>query len=171
MSTRRFLRADKYDVKNAYKRYSLACQMRDAIQLLQAYEKIEVEEFEKARVLVTKDLALFRKVGQLISLKYPRWSGRRDKRGLPICLFNITKLDSNTIAEYQAARSATTSLSSSALMRALLFHEYLTRFILPLCSAIVKGPEPAKPINSCLYLVDGVGIQPEASMEFEESYL
>lgn len=37
--------------------------MRDAVQLLQAYENIEVEEFEKARVLVGKDLSLSRTVG------------------------------------------------------------------------------------------------------------
>ena len=157
MSSRRFLRADKYDVEKACQRYSLACQRRDTVQLLQAYENIEVEEFEKARVLVSKNLALPRKVGRLTFLKYPHWSGRRDKRGLPICLFDITKLDSTTMAEYQAARTATTSLSSSALIRALVFHECLTRFILPLCSAIVERPEPAKPITSCLYLVDVSG--------------
>lgn len=55
MSTRRFLRADKNDVEKAYQRYTLACQMRDEVQLLQAYENIEVGEFEKARVLVSKD--------------------------------------------------------------------------------------------------------------------
>lgn len=102
MSTRRFLRADKYEVEKAYQRYSLACQMRDAVQLLQAYKNIKVEDFEKARVLVSKDLPLSRKVGRLISLQYSHWSGRRDKRGLPICLFDINKVDSTTIAEYQA---------------------------------------------------------------------
>ena len=53
MFPRRFLRADKFDVEKAYQRYTAACQMRDAVQLLQAYEDIEVEEFEKARVLVS----------------------------------------------------------------------------------------------------------------------
>ena len=55
MSTRRFLRADKFDIEKAYQRYTAACQMRDAVQLLQAYEDIEVKDFEKARVLVSKD--------------------------------------------------------------------------------------------------------------------
>ena len=55
MATRRFLRADKFDIEKAYQRYTAACQMRDAVQLLQAYESIEVEDFEKARVLVSKD--------------------------------------------------------------------------------------------------------------------
>ena len=93
----------------------------------------------------------------LIPLEYPHWWGRRDKRGLPICLFDINKLDSTTIAEYQAARTSTTSLSSSALVKALAFHECSTRFILPLCSAVIERPEPAKPITSCLYLVDVSG--------------
>ena len=91
------------------------------------------------------------------SLEYPHWSGRRDKRGLPVCLFDIDKLDSNTVAEYQSARSPAASMSSSALIRTLAFHECLTRFVLPLCSAVVERPEPAKPITSCLYLVDVSG--------------
>ena len=53
MFPRRFLRADKFDVEKAYQRYTAACQMRDAVQLLQAYGNIEVEDFEKARVLVS----------------------------------------------------------------------------------------------------------------------
>ena len=157
MSTRRFLRADRFDVEKSYQRYTAACQMRDAVQLLQTYENIEVEEFEKARLLVSKDLSYSEKSCRLIPLEYPHWSGRRDKRGLPICLFDIDKLDSDTIAEYQSARTCATSLSSSALVRALAFHECLTRFILPLCSAVVERPEPAKPITSCLYLVDVSG--------------
>ena len=74
--------------------------MRDAVKLLQAYENIEVEDFEKARVLVSKDLALSEKPLRLTPWESPHWSGRRDKRGLPICLFDIERLDSNIIAEY-----------------------------------------------------------------------
>ena len=62
MFIRRFWCADKFDVEKAYQRYTAACQMRDAVQLLQAYENIEVEEFEKARVLVSGNLPLSKRV-------------------------------------------------------------------------------------------------------------
>ena len=131
--------------------------MRDAVKLLQAYDNIEVEDFEKARGLVSKDLALSEKPLRLTPWEYPHWSGRRDKRGLPICLFDIERLDSDIITEYQSARTSSSSMSSRALVRALAFYENLTRFIFPLCSAVVERPEPAKPITSCLYVVDVSG--------------
>lgn len=32
--------------------------------------------------------------------QYPHWSGRRDKRGLPICIFDIASLDTVTTTSY-----------------------------------------------------------------------
>lgn len=129
---RRFLRADKLDVDKAFARYQAACSTRNKLDLIKAYDAIDVPDFEKARIL------------------YPHWTGRRDKRGKPICFFDIARLDANVLNEYSAAKSSTTG-ASSAMIRSLAFHDCLTRFVLPLCSEASKSPEP---VTSCLYLVD-----------------
>lgn len=44
--------------------------------------------------------------------------------------------------------------ASDATRRVVVFHDYLTRFILPLCSAVDDRPEPSIPVTSAVYLVD-----------------
>ncbi len=53
MMFRRFLQADKFDVEKASARYREACEMREKTHLLELYESIATEDFEKARVLVS----------------------------------------------------------------------------------------------------------------------
>lgn len=38
--------------------------------------------------------------------------------------------------------------------RASVLHDYITRFVFPLCSAIKDRPETSKPISKSIYLVD-----------------
>ena len=38
--------------------------------------------------------------------------------------------------------------------RAMVFHDSLTRFVLPLCSAMSDRPNPLTPISNAVYIVD-----------------
>ena len=78
----------------------------------------------------------------LTCAQYPHWTGRRDKRGLPICFFDISYLDAHRMKGY--------SRSADEVRRALAVHDTLTRFVLPLCS--MAGT--TTPVSSCLYIVD-----------------
>jgi hypothetical protein len=94
--------------------------------------------------------------------QYPHWSGCRDKRGLPICMFDVACLNRETIADYKKTRDM--PLSTGALLktpakpnsvqRAIAFHETLTRFVLPLCTWMRDRPDPHIPVTSAVYLVD-----------------
>jgi hypothetical protein len=51
--------------------------------------------------------------------------------------------------------------TSPQSLRALTFHESLTRFVIPFCSAVHARTHAGMPITGCLYLVDisGFGIR------------
>lgn len=84
--------------------------------------------------------------------------GSRDKAGLPICVMDIVHLDHAIVEEYAASKSmsnpADSTTASEATSRALAFHDYLTRFVLPLCSSMRDRPNPETPITSSIYVVD-----------------
>lgn len=69
-------------------------------------------------------------------------------------MFDISKLNNDVLAAYQTSRTSAASDSSPALLRSLAFHECLTRFVLPLCTAASTSSQQ---ITSCLYLVDITG--------------
>ena len=78
--------------------------------------------------------------------QYPHWTGRRDRRGLPICFFDISYLDAQRMKSYTG--------SANEVIRALTVHDGLTRFVLPLCSMAAACTGTTTPISSCLYIVD-----------------
>ena len=81
--------------------------------------------------------------------QYPHWTGRRTKQGLPICVFDIAYLDSDALSTYGKDRN-----TSNATRQAILFHDYLTRFVFPLCSVVCDRPSPNPPVTSAVYLAD-----------------
>ena len=97
-------------------------------------------------------------------LQYPHWTGRRDKGGRPICFFDIACLDAAAISSYTKSREksscderqkrTTETASLTGDQRDFVFHDSLTRFVLPLCSAMRDRPHPETPITSAIYLVD-----------------
>lgn len=94
-------------------------------------------------------------------LQYPHWTGRRDRNGSPICIFDIAALDSSTMNTYKASRGDSLDAvingigkPSAAATNALVFHDFLSRFILPLCSAMSGQGQPSGHGLACLYLVD-----------------
>lgn len=103
----------------------------------------------------------------IIIVQYPEWVGRRDKRGLPILIFDFTKFDSKMINAYKKASpsiygmkldSTSEHAISPDLLRAFVVFDNMTRFVLPLCSGAPGGPDP---VHKTLHLVDitGIGIR------------
>lgn len=100
-----------------------------------------------------------RKYHFLTTLQFMTWTGRRDKRGLPIYLFNMKYLTSNLEAHYLSCGSLSTSrptrtgLPPAATLRSLAVSQGIVRFVLPLCSLIRKRPSPA-PIFQATVIAD-----------------
>lgn len=95
--------------------------------------------------------------------QYPQWLGRRDKRGIPVFLFEVAPLNSKNIATYEKelAKALTTSPKAPTKnLRLFALYESLTRFVLPLCSAIDRH-HPETPISQSNNIVDisGVGLK------------
>jgi hypothetical protein len=98
--------------------------------------------------------------------QYPQWTGRRDRRGIPVYVFEIRHLDSKAVAAYNstmATGTPDTHKSSSVPARMLnLFalYENLLNFVMPLCSSLPR-PNPETPIVTSTNIVDvsGVGLK------------
>lgn len=98
-------------------------------------------------------------------MQYPQWTGRRDKRGIPLYLFEIRHLDSKTVSTYE--KSAANSFTSHAetdgntppkLLRLFALYENLTRFAQPLCTQLPDRPHPETPITLSTNIVDVSGV-------------
>ncbi|KAK4199175.1 putative SEC14 cytosolic factor [Triangularia verruculosa] len=139
----RFLRARKWVVEDAYKQFKDTEDWRKANQLEALYDTIDVEAYEETRSL------------------YPQWTGRRDRRGIPIYLFQIRHLDSKTVANYEkkaettsASLAKTDGSTPEKLLRLFALYENLTRFAQPLCSAMKDRDNAETPITLSTNIVD-----------------
>lgn len=98
-------------------------------------------------------------------MQYPQWTGRRDKRGIPLYLFEIKHLDHKTVSNYEKA-SATTFTSKAKtdgktpakLLRLFALYENLTRFAQPLCTNLPDRPHVETPITLSTNIVDVSGV-------------
>ncbi|KAH7257893.1 CRAL-TRIO domain-containing protein [Fusarium tricinctum] len=127
----RFLQGRNFDPEGALVQFEEAMAIRKENQAIEAYDTISVADFEQARKI------------------YPHWSGCRDKLGLPICMFDIALLDSETIAKYNSSHSA-----ANRTQHAVVFHDYLTRFFIPLCVAIPDCKVQSPSVTSAVYLAN-----------------
>lgn len=93
-------------------------------------------------------------------MQYPHWSGRRDKSGKPICIFDSRHLDDVVIQRYNEDRNVSrgSAAVSSAMEQAIVFHDYLTRFVFPVCSAMRDRKQPGTAISSAVYIADVSGM-------------
>ncbi|KAK2768506.1 hypothetical protein FQN54_000361 [Arachnomyces sp. PD_36] len=132
----RYLCARGFNPDQALKQFQEAVTAHRTNQISTRYNEIEVSDFETARSL------------------YPHWCGRRTKDGLPICILDIGHLNRSTLAEYEKTRRAAPETSMTAVQRASIAHDYLTRFVFPLCTAMQDRPKPTVPITRSLYLID-----------------
>ena len=95
--------------------------------------------------------------------QYPQWLGRRDKRGIPLYLFEVAPLNSKNISAYEKdlAKSKTTIAGvATKNIRLFALYESLTRFVTPLCSMVPRN-HPETPISQSNNIVDisGVGLK------------
>ncbi|KZM22614.1 uncharacterized protein EKO05_0009735 [Ascochyta rabiei] len=141
----RFLRARRFVPQEAFKQFKDTEDWRKDQNIISLFETIEVEEYEQTRQL------------------YPQWLGRRDKRGIPLYLFEVAPLNSKNISAYEKtlAKAKTTSPKvATKNLRLFALYESLTRFITPLCSMVTR-PFPETPISQSNNIVDisGVGLK------------
>ncbi|KXX75428.1 SEC14 cytosolic factor [Madurella mycetomatis] len=139
----RFLRARKWVVQDAYKQFKDTEEWRKANQLEVLYDTIDVDAYEKTRSL------------------YPQWTGRRDRRGIPLYLFQIRHLDSKTVAAYEksaestnVSKAQTDGSTPQRLLRLFALYENLTRFAQPLCTEMTDRDNPRTPITLSTNIVD-----------------
>ncbi|KAF2641489.1 CRAL/TRIO domain-containing protein [Massarina eburnea CBS 473.64] len=141
----RFLRARRFLPSEAFKQFKETEDWRKENGIQDLFHVIEVEEFEQTRRL------------------YPQWLGRRDKRGIPVFVFEVAPLNSKNISTYEKDMSKARTTSPKVAtknLRLFALYESLTRFVLPLCSAI-KRSHPETPISQSNNIVDisGVGLK------------
>jgi hypothetical protein len=98
-------------------------------------------------------------------IQYPQWTGRTDKRGIPLYLFEIKHLDSKTISTYEKESEKDKHLASLSdgqtppkLLRLFALYENLTRFAQPLCTNLPNRPYPETPITLSTNIVDVSGV-------------
>ncbi|KAI1362252.1 CRAL/TRIO domain protein [Xylaria arbuscula] len=126
----RFLAARSFDAPGALKQFKEAQAIRSSAKTSEAYDSIDIDDFEYLRGI------------------YPHWSGQRTKRGLPICLLDAASLDGANLTKYRSYSA------SQNTCRAITSLDYLTRFALPLCNMMTDRPEPSKPVPGAVYLAD-----------------
>ncbi|KAI1135021.1 CRAL/TRIO domain-containing protein [Hypoxylon sp. FL0543] len=138
----RYLRARKWVPEDAYAQFSETEKFRSANQIDVLYDTIDIDSFEASRKL------------------YPRFTGRRDKRGIPIYVFQIRHLDSHAVAKYEKSTETTYSRAKTdgktppKLLRLFALYENLTRFVQPLSSECTDRPHPDTPITLSTNIVD-----------------
>lgn len=159
--SRRFLRGRAFDAHAAFDQFKSALHIRQSAGAIAIYDSVDVEEFEHARHMVNSLSLLQRRWIREPSLvliyfaQYPHWSGARDKSGNPLCVFDLAGLD---LRKYNANRNIWGSLDEArtldATRTAVVFNDYLTRLVLPICSTALDGRQSETASASAVYLVD-----------------
>jgi hypothetical protein len=134
------LRARKFLPQEAYNQLKDTEDWRKENQLDTLYDTIDVEEYEATRKL------------------YPQWLGRRDKRGIPVYLFEVAQIDMKAVTANAATKKGQSSLPPSKeppkMMRLFALYENMCRFVLPLCSSIGDRAYPETPVSQSNNIVD-----------------
>ena len=122
---RRFFYAKQCNVSVAHNQFKEASVAREVNQLCSFFENIDVHAYEETRNLVSlvarSDYSRAEYVPQ-----YPQWIGRRDKKGQPICMFDIDKLDSKTMAAFKESSAKMEVKRSGLKMQGIVSTEVRT---------------------------------------------
>ncbi|KAM0805782.1 CRAL-TRIO domain-containing protein, partial [Usnea florida] len=130
----RFLRARNFKPQDAYTQFKGTEVWRKENELDALYENIDIDEYKAMRQF------------------YPQWTGRRDKTGIPLYVYEIGKLDSKKISAYASATSK--SKIKSPKLRLFALYESLTRFVMPLCTLVPGRHNAETPVDQSSNIVD-----------------
>ena len=83
----RYLRARKFIPQEAFVQFKDTEDWRKDTQIDALYESIDIDEYEQTRRL------------------YPQWLGRRDKRGIPLYLYEVSHLDPKAVSAHEKSTS------------------------------------------------------------------
>ncbi|KAM0261516.1 hypothetical protein ACHAQJ_002199 [Trichoderma viride] len=146
----RYLRARRWIVDDALVQFKDTEEWRAANNIDILYRTIELDAYEQSRRL------------------YPQWTGRRDRRGIPLYVFEIRTLDSKTIANYEKqganstfSQAKTDGKTPPGLLRLFALYENLTRFNQPFCTQLMDRENADVPVTMSTNIVDisGVGLK------------
>ncbi|KAI5198495.1 hypothetical protein AUEXF2481DRAFT_8667 [Aureobasidium subglaciale EXF-2481] len=136
----RYLRARKFVPGEAFGQFKDTEDWRKENQLEKLYDTIDISEYEQTRVL------------------YPQWTGRQDRRGIPVYIFEVAHLNSKAVSAYEASTSSKNQSVQSKIpakmLRLFALYENLTNFVLPLCSEMPNRPYPETPVSQSSNIVD-----------------
>ncbi|KAI0770450.1 CRAL/TRIO domain-containing protein [Fomes fomentarius] len=125
----RFLRARRFDPQKAMKQFADSEAWRAKHRVSALYASFPTDEIETARRF------------------YPRWTGRRDKNGLPLYVYRLASLTPTLQKELNSVPS------ERRYQRLIALYDYLTGFVYGFCSALPRRIEPT-PISSCTTIID-----------------
>ncbi|KAF3932583.1 Patellin-3 [Dactylellina cionopaga] len=140
----RFLRAGRFNLQAAFRQFEITSKWRKNGAIDEIYNDFDVKEFEETRKY------------------YPQWTGRRDKNGVPIQVYEVAALDSRKMNKYyQSAKSGAKSTKSSlpaTTQRLIMIAEHSINFVVPLCSSVPSRPNKEIPIETTVNIVDITGL-------------
>ena len=71
----------------------------------------------------------------LTRMQYPQWTGRQDRRGIPVYVFEVAHLNSKAISAYESSTSSKNQSVNSKvpakMLRLFALYENLVNFVLP----------------------------------------
>lgn len=117
----RFLRARRFDPAKAQKQFTDRCTWEKKHNVDELYANFPTEEFENARRF------------------YPRWTGRRDRQGFPVYVYQLSALTSDIQSEITAVSP------ERRYQRIIVLYEFMLRFVCPLCTI---SPHTSQPLSS-----------------------
>jgi len=124
----RFLRARAFNVAAAQRQFTDAENWRKKHDVHNLYHEMSAEIIENAKRF------------------YPRWTGRRDKLGLPLYVYRLASLE-------PIQQELDSIPPNTRFHRIVALYELMARFTLPLCSHLPHATEPI-PISSTTTIVD-----------------
>lgn len=94
-------------------------------------------------------------------MQYPQWTGRRDKRGIPLYVFEVSHVTSKAVSAFEKASSKPGEVESDLppkMLRLFALYENLCNFALPLCSLVPDRPYTQTPVSQSSNIVDISGV-------------
>ncbi|KIM42946.1 hypothetical protein M413DRAFT_392210 [Hebeloma cylindrosporum] len=124
----RFLRARGFNIAAAQKQFTDAENWRREHDVEKLYHGMSAEVIEHAKRF------------------YPRWTGRRDKLGLPLYVYRLASLES-------IQQELDSIPLETRYQRIIALYEFMAQFAFPLCSHLPHATSPI-PVSSTTTIID-----------------